>query len=225
VGASIAIRNLTHGYSSPAGDVPVLRDLELDLEAGAYAALSGPSGAGKSTLLALIGGLEAPRSGSVVVAGTELTKLAGDALARFRRETVGFVFQHFGLLGELTALENIELALALDRVPPRRRSQVAVDLLQRAGLGARADHRPGALSGGERQRVSILRAMVNRPRLVLADEPSGNLDPASARVVIEMLEDLQVQTGCTLVLVTHNPDLASRAHQHFRLENGRLAGS
>ena len=221
-GASIAVRDLTHGYSSSSGQVPVLSCLDLQLEPGAYAALSGPSGAGKSTLLALIGGLEVPRSGSVVVAGTELSKLAGDALARFRRKTVGFVFQHFGLLGELTALENIELALALDRIPARRRSELALQLLRRAGLGPRAHHRPGALSGGERQRVAIVRAMVNRPRLLLADEPAGNLDPDSARVVIKMLEDLRVETGCTLVLVTHNPELAGRAEQHFRLESGRL---
>ncbi|MDQ6773496.1 MAG: ABC transporter ATP-binding protein [Candidatus Dormibacteraeota bacterium] len=221
-GAAVSIRRLNHGYVGASGEVPVLHGVDLELEAGAYAAISGPSGAGKSTLLGLIGGLEKPRSGSIVVAGSELADLAGDALAGFRRATLGFVFQHFGLLSEFTALENVELALALAGVSTNARRNAALSLLERAGLAARAYHRPSALSGGERQRVAIVRAMANRPRLLLADEPTGNLDPAAARSVIQMLEALRAETGCTLIVVTHNAELAGRAEQVLRLESGRV---
>ena len=225
LGAAVSIRGLDHCYVGATGQVLVLHGVNLELEAGAYAAISGPSGAGKSTLLGLIGGLEKPRSGSIVVAGRELGGLAGDALAKFRRTALGFVFQHFGLLSEFTALENVEIALALAGTPAADRRPAALSLLDRAGLANRAHHRPSALSGGERQRVAIVRAMANRPQLLLADEPTGNLDPAAARGVIQMMEALRAETGCTLIVVTHNVELAGRAEQLFRLEGGRLSAA
>ena len=198
----------------------MLRGVDLEVPAGGYICLSGPSGAGKSTLLAVLGGLDPPQAGEVKVGDVDLSQLGGDDLAAYRRSTVGFVFQHFGLLETLSARENVELACTLAGVPPRERSARAQELLAAVGLTERAGHRPGELSGGESQRVAIARALANRPRLVLADEPTGNLDHDSAMRVIELLEGLQGETGCTLVLVTHNPTLAARAPQSLRLRDG-----
>jgi len=185
----------------------------------------GPSGAGKTTLLSIIGGLERPQAGSAVVHGHDLSNLDGDDLAAFRRDTVGFVFQHFGLLDALTAIENVELALTLDRADRRTRRRRANELLDAVGLGARADHRPVELSGGERQRVAIARALTNRPRLLLADEPTGNLDERAARDVIELLEAGRATVGYTLIVVTHNAVLAGRAEQRLAITDGHLAAT
>jgi putative ABC transport system ATP-binding protein len=193
--------------------VTVLADLDLDLAASGYLALMGASGTGKSTLLALIGGLDRPQRGEVTVGGHDLSAMRGGALAAFRRRTVGFIFQHFGLLDTLTATENIELAMALDGVDGER------------GLDGRADHRPSELSGGERQRVAIARALANRPRLVLADEPTGNLDMVAAAAVMDLLGSVREEHGCTLLVVTHNPLVASRADASRQLVDGRLRPS
>ena len=208
---AVAVDGLTHEYATPAGPLRVLDGLELSIAAGDYVALVGPSGAGKTTLLSLLGGLEPCQSGTVIVEGNDLHDLDGDRLAAFRRDTVGFVFQHFGLLDALTARENIELAMALDRTPRRPGVDRALDLLRQVGLADRAEHRPLHLSGGERQRVAIARALANNPRLLLADEPTGNLDEASAVSVIEVLEQRRRDHELTLIVVTHNPVLASRA--------------
>jgi putative ABC transport system ATP-binding protein len=210
-GVSVSARALSHTYRSPAGPLPVLDSVDLDIPAGRYCTLQGPSGSGKTTLLALLGGLERLQSGSLRIGDVDLSTLAGDDLAAYRRSTVGFVFQHFGLLETLTALENVEAAAMLAGMRPRVRRALGRDLLASVGLAERADHRPGQLSGGERQRVAMARALVNRPRLLLADEPTGNLDDESSLRVIELLERLHDQTGTTLVVVTHDGDLAARA--------------
>jgi putative ABC transport system ATP-binding protein len=204
------------------GRVTVLDDLDLDLRAGGYLALMGASGAGKSTALALIGGLDRAQRGQVVVGGRDLGRLAGDALAAYRRRTIGFVFQHFGLLDTLTALENVELAMALDGIRKAERRARGRRLLDAVRLGGRGDHRPSELSGGERQRVAIARALANRPRLLLADEPTGNLDATAAGLVLDLLDSLRTTHGCSLLVVTHNPLVARRADESCELVDGRL---
>jgi putative ABC transport system ATP-binding protein len=210
-GVTVEVCSLCHRYRSPAGTLSVLEALALWVPAGGHLAVTGPSGSGKSTLLAVLGGLEPPQSGSVKVGGTDLFGLHGGDLAAYRRSTVGFVFQHFGLLDTLTALENVELAASLGGGRARRRRQRARELLAAVGLQDRAGHRPTQLSGGERQRVALARAMVGEPRLLLADEPTGNLDEESAATVVDLIESLHRDAGCTLVVVTHDRRLAARA--------------
>jgi putative ABC transport system ATP-binding protein len=195
----------------------------MDVPAGGYAAVTGVSGAGKSTLLSILGGLEPVQEGTVLVGGEDVSALRGSDLARFRRTRVGFVFQDFGLLTMLTARENVEMSLTLTGVPRRERRAHADRLLGEVGLSARATHRPPKLSGGELQRVAIARALANRPAVLLADEPTGNLDEDSAARVMELLERLRNDYGCTLVVVTHNLELAARADQRLRLSRGQLA--
>ena len=221
-GAPISVVGLTHRYGSGAAAVGVLDDLALDVEPCGYVAVTGASGAGKSTLLAVLGGLEAPQSGSVVVDGHDLHRLPRNGLADYRRETVGFVFQHFGLLDTLTAAENVALAPTLAGATARAARRRSTELLDAVGLADRADHRPATLSGGERQRVAMARALANEPRLVLADEPTGNLDDESTVVVVELLESLPHHHGCTLVVVTHDHRLAARARHRYHLAGGRL---
>jgi putative ABC transport system ATP-binding protein len=221
LGSAIRLHRVNHWYRSGRSQVQALADIDLDIPAGGYIALTGPSGAGKSTLLSLIGGLERPQLGTLMVGQHNLRDLHADALAEYRRSTIGFVFQHFGLLDLLSARENIELAASLS-APSRRRRQLAMNLLGEVGLLDRADHRPGQLSGGERQRVAIARALVNVPGLILADEPTGNLDAASAMRVLDLLERVHTERGCTLLVVTHNEAVAQRADQRYRLDGGRL---
>ena len=217
------VRGLAHTYPTREGPLLVLQDVSLAVERGGYVSLMGSSGSGKSTLLAVLGGLEKPQSGQVFVAGTDLHALARDDLAEFRRKTVGFVFQHFGLLDALTAQENVELALVFSGVPAGARHRKAKELLGDVGLAARVNHRPHALSGGERQRVAIARAIANGPDLILADEPTGNLDIAAAESVARLLGSLRHERGCTLLVVTHNPAMAAHADTHYALKAGRLA--
>ena len=224
-GVSLDVRELRHGYRSQAGQLRVLDGVDLSVAANGYAVVTGPSGTGKTTLLAILGGLERAQAGRVEVGGRDIAGLAGDDLAAYRRTTVGFVFQHFGLLDALTAAENVELAATLSGLSPRQRRARATEVLESLGLAARSRHRPAELSGGERQRVAIARALVNRPRLLLADEPTGNLDDDSAVMVITLLEELRRQQGCTLVVVTHDRALASRADQRFRIDEGRVSAA
>jgi putative ABC transport system ATP-binding protein len=224
-GVAVRARGLGHSYPAAQGSISVLDDIDLEIGAGDYVALSGPSGAGKSTLLSVLGGLERPVRGSVAVGDVEVTRLSGDGLASYRRETVGFVFQHFGLLETLSAQENVELACALAGMSPSLRRSRACDLLEAVDLGMRSSHRPGRLSAGERQRVAIARALANRPRLVLADEPTGNLDEDSALRVMALLEEVREQRGYTLLVVTHNRAIAGRAGARLALRNGRLSAS
>ena len=220
LGSAIHLHGVTHWYRSGRSRVEALHEVELAIPAGGYVAVTGPSGAGKSTLLSLIGGLERPQSGTLTVGQHNLRALRVDELAAYRRTTIGFVFQHFGLLDLLSARENIELAASLSASPNRQPQ--ARDLLDEVGLLDRAEHRPGQLSGGERQRVAIARALVNDPSLILADEPTGNLDADSAMRVLDLLERVHTERGCTLLVVTHNEAVAQRAEQRYRMDAGRL---
>ena len=220
--AAVQVEFLRHTYARRGSEVEVLRGVTFEVEQGGYASLMGPSGSGKTTLLSLIGGLEHPQSGRVTVGGHDLSALAGDRLAQFRRSSVGFVFQHFGLLDALTALENLELTLTFSGVSRPERRRRAVELLEQVGLADRISHRPFELSGGERQRVAIARALSNRPQLILADEPTGNLDDDTATAVIGLLESLPFEHGCTLIVVTHNRSLATRAGLRLALVSGKV---
>ncbi|MGH9023462.1 MAG: ABC transporter ATP-binding protein [Acidimicrobiia bacterium] len=219
------MRSLVHRYEAKNAPVAVLEGLDLDLDPGEFVALSGPSGAGKSTLLALLGGLQRPQGGVLMVAGLDLASLAARQLAYYRRSTVGFVFQHFGLLEALTARENVELALNLAGCPRSKRRSEAGALLDSVGLADRATHRPGALSGGERQRVAIARALAGGPRLLLADEPTGSLDSSAADTVLDLLEALSREHGCTLLVVTHQREVAARAGRRLVLDGGQVTAA
>jgi putative ABC transport system ATP-binding protein len=221
----IAVRDLHHEYRVDGRPLVVLDGIDATVAPGELVAVTGRSGTGKTTLLSILGGLERPQSGTVRVGDTDLATLSGNALADYRRTTVGFVFQDFGLLGSLTAAENIELALAFASVRGAARARRARELLDAVGLADRAGHRPPALSGGECQRVAIARALANRPHLVLADEPTGNLDDESAALVLDLLTALPEEHACTVVVVTHNPIVAARADRVLRLERGRLVAS
>jgi len=219
-GVPIRARGLVHGYGRGARTVPVLRGVDLDIAAGSHVALQGPSGAGKSTLLSLLGGLEPPRGGELHVGDVDVRGLRRGELADYRRSVVGFVFQHFGLVEVLTARENLMLAMSLSGVPPRHRRRRADEMLAAVGLAHRADHRPNQLSGGEQQRVAIARALSNQPRLLLADEPTGNLDEEATERVLELLDRVVVERGCTLVVVTHNAHVARWAGVRLHLRDG-----
>ncbi len=203
--------------------VHALRDVTLSIGAGEYVAVMGPSGSGKSTLLSLLGGLDRPTEGSYRFEGREVASLPDDELSRLRRERIGFVFQSFHLVPRMTALENVALPLLLAGVAPRERLARAAEGLGAVGLGARSDHRPDQLSGGEKQRVCLARAVVTRPGLVLADEPTGNLDSASGSEIVALLERLH-EGGITLLVVTHDPGIGARAPRKVRLADGRVVG-
>lgn len=198
-----------------------LDDVDLDIMAGEYVAIIGPSGSGKSTLLNAIGLLDKLTDGSYLLEGTDVTHFSDDDLARTRREKIGFVFQFFHLVPRLTAAQNVELPLTLSDVDPDERRERVREVLQAYGLADRAHHRPNQLSGGQRQRVAIARATVTRPQVILADEPTGNLDRASGHDVVEILEDLN-RRGMTLLVVTHDPDLSARAARQIRMVDGKI---
>jgi len=213
--ALIQIDRLVRAY----GALRALDQLDLRIAEGEFVAVTGPSGSGKTTLLNILAGLDRPTSGRVVVDGAELGGLGAPGLALYRRQTVGLVFQQFHLIPYLTAVENVMLAQYLHSMTDRPEAEAA---LRAVGLGARLAHLPRELSGGEQQRVCIARALINRPKIVLADEPTGNLDGVNEAVVMGLLEDLH-RRGHTLVLVTHDPTIAARATREIRLEHGRLA--
>jgi putative ABC transport system ATP-binding protein len=211
--------SLTQSYLSGGRELTVLRDITFALEPGAFLAIVGPSGSGKSTLLGLLAGLDRPRQGRVWLDGEDLGLLSEDQRARVRADKVGFVFQSFHLISTLTARENVQVPLELKGQDPGRRAE---ELLERVGLGDRGHHYPAQLSGGEQQRVAVARAFSHRPRLLFADEPTGNLDAATGAKVIELLTELNRETGTTLVLVTHDPELAARARRVIRLRDGAM---
>jgi ABC-type lipoprotein export system ATPase subunit len=222
-GVLVDARGVVHRYRTPGADeLTVLADLDLTVGAGERVAILGRSGVGKSTLLSLLGGLEPPTAGQVVVGDVDVATLRGDALAEYRRSTVGFVFQHFGLLDSLNARENVEVAMSVGGVKPVTRRARAAELLERVGLAERALHRPGELSGGERQRVAIARALANAPRLVLADEPSGNLDSESTERVLDLLDALAEEHGFTFVVATHDAAVTARVARVVRLRDGAV---
>ncbi len=222
-GVAIAARGLEFGYETPGGRLRVLDGLDFDIAPGSVVAITGASGSGKTTLLSVLGGLDRAQSGSVTVGGVDLAHLHRDEMAKYRRDVVGFVFQDFGLLGQLTALENVELALTFGRGARRKRRDRARQLLVAVGLADRLNHRPNALSGGEKQRVAIARALANEPMLVLADEPTGNLDAASTQTVLDLLVRVPAEHGCTVVVVTHDDQVAARADHRLHLVDGRVS--
>jgi len=216
----VDIKNLYLSLVGGAGLVNILRGVDLAVSDGETISILGPSGAGKTTLLMALSGLERPTSGSVRVAGIELTGLDEDGLARFRRAHIGIVFQSFHLVPSMTAQENV--ALPLEFAGVENAYSLAMTALEETGLGARLKHFPGELSGGEQQRVALARAFVARPSLLLADEPTGNLDRETGRMVMDLLFDMQREHGTTLVLVTHDEALASRCHRSVYMLDGQL---
>ncbi|HMC54851.1 MAG TPA: ABC transporter ATP-binding protein [Gemmatimonadaceae bacterium] len=216
----LSAANLTKEYQSGDHRLTVLRDVSFSIEQGDFVAIVGPSGSGKTTLLGLLAGLDTPSRGTVALDGTDITRLDEDARARLRGEKVGFVFQSFQLIPTLTALENVQVPLELRG--ENNATERARDVLQRVGLGDRLDHYPTQLSGGEQQRVAIARAFANRPRILFADEPTGNLDSDTGNRIVELLESLNRESGSTVVLVTHDLGLARRARRVIRLSDGSV---
>jgi putative ABC transport system ATP-binding protein len=205
----IETRDLTRTYTMGATDVVALDKVSVTIEAGEFVALQGTSGSGKSTLLNLIGALDRPTSGEITFDGRAIAPLTSRELARYRRESVGMIFQNFNLVTTMTAAENVALSLAFNSVRGRERERRTRELLERVGLGERLTHRPTELSGGEQQRVAIARALANRPRVLLADEPTGNLDSVRARELLTLMREMVAGEGLTIVMVTHDRELAA----------------
>ena len=217
----IAARNLTFEVGGSAGRVNILKGVSVEIGEGEAVGIIGPSGSGKTSLLMLLAGLERATSGELTVAGRDLAVLSEDTLARFRREEVGIVFQSFHLVPTMTALENV--AMPLEFAGDANAFTRAEAALTSVGLGHRLTHYPGQLSGGEQQRVAVARAFVAHPRLILADEPTGNLDRATGLAVMDLLFDLRAKFGTTLILITHDPALAARCERQIRIEDGLIA--
>ena len=217
----IHARDLRKTYHVGDQVVHALDGLDLDIRANEYVALMGPSGSGKSTLMNMLGCLDSPTSGSYILNGQDVSRLADDALADIRNREIGFVFQTFNLLPRYTALENVALPMVYAGMGKAERLARAQEVRDQVGLGDRMDHRPNELSGGQRQRVAVGRALVMRPSIILADEPTGNLDTATSQEVMELFGDIQ-KAGNTVILVTHEEDIAAYAHRTVRLRDGRV---
>jgi len=219
---AISVRGVDKSYRDAARKVEVLRGVDLEVDAGERLAIVGPSGSGKSTLLHLLGGLDRPDAGEIVVGERSLSRLSAAELAAFRNRTIGFVFQFQQLLADFTALENVLIPGRIAGLPAPELAERARILLNQVGMEGREDHFPSQLSGGEQQRVALCRALLLDPALLLADEPTGSLDPESGAAVVELLETLQSGRGMTAIVVTHNPVLARRCDRILRLEGGVL---
>ncbi|MBN2206199.1 MAG: ABC transporter ATP-binding protein [Candidatus Aminicenantes bacterium] len=220
---AVDVRGLSKTYRLGRVEIPALRDVSFRIAPGTFAAVTGASGSGKSTLLNLVGGLDTPSAGTIAVRGKALAGLDRDGLSRFRRSGVGMVFQSFNLLPARTAHENVAFPLIFSGVAKAERRDRAAALLEQVGLSGRSRHRPAELSGGEQQRVAIARALVNRPPLILADEPTGNLDSGTAREIVGLLAELNRSRGLTILMVTHEAALAREfAHIVIRLRDGRV---
>ncbi len=217
----IVAEGLEKSYTSGGRPLPVLRAIDLQIEADSFVSVVGPSGSGKTTLLGLLAGLDEPSGGRVVLDGREIFEMSEDGRAEFRAQNVGFVFQTFHLLPTLTALENVLVPLELRGAGASARKRAA-HLLDRVGLAGRVDHYPAQLSGGEQQRVALARAFANEPKILFADEPTGNLDQETGAAIVEILEELNREASTTLVLVTHDLDLAERAHRVVALSDGQI---
>lgn len=221
--ALIDIRNLQKSFVTAGGVIEVLRGINLQICAGERVAVVGTSGAGKTTLMHTIGGLDQPSTGEIRFAGKNIFTLRGEELDAFRNRTIGFIFQFHQLLPEFTALENVMLPLLIGRVDRAQAARQATALLEEVGLRQRLTHKPGALSGGEQQRVAIARALVRQPRLLLADEPTGNLDSRTSDEILALLNQMHQTRGLTMVIVTHNQALAASLDRVLRIEDGCLA--
>jgi putative ABC transport system ATP-binding protein len=219
-----SLQNVTKTYGNGAAPVHALRDVDLAIGDGEIVAIAGPSGSGKTTLLQLLGALDRPTSGEVAFEGRELGTLGDGELTRLRLEAIGFVFQQFNLIPTLTAAQNVEAALAPRGLDGQDRVERVRAALESVGLAHRHDHLPSQLSGGEQQRVAIARAVANSPRVLLADEPTGNLDSATGREIIELLAAFAHEGGQTVVIVTHDLELASRAGRVVRMQDGQIVG-
>lgn len=220
-GPAIRTDNVSRHYTLRAATIRALDGVSLDVQSGDFVALLGTSGSGKSTLLNLIAGLDHPTSGSITVQGRELSSMTSEDLARYRRHTVGMVFQAFNLIPTMTLLENVELPMRFAEVERADRVGRARAALEQVGIAHRADHRPTEVSGGEQQRAALARALVNRPAMLLADEPTGNLDSQTAAKVLDLLAEL-VADGLTLLVITHDPAVAERAHRTVAIHDGKL---
>ena len=216
----LQVEHLTKTYTTAAGSLTVLRNITFALEQGASCSILGPSGSGKTTLLGLAAGLDLPTSGSVQLNGTDLSGIGEDDRARLRNKLVGFVFQNFQLIPTLTALENVTVPMELRG--DRHARALGLDILRRVGLAERSDHYPAQLSGGEQQRVALARAFINRPKVLFADEPTGNLDAETSEKVIDVMLELNRHAGTALVLVTHDPDVAQVTEKTIRLRSGEM---
>jgi putative ABC transport system ATP-binding protein len=219
--ALIELRDLGRVYQTGDTEFAALRDVNLDIDEGDFVAITGSSGSGKSTLMNVLGCLDSPSRGSYVLGGRDVAKLSRVELAQVRNEFIGFVFQNFNLLSRTTAAENVELPLIYARVPPAERHRRSKEALERVGLGHRAGHTPSQLSGGQQQRVAIARALVTRPPLILADEPTGNLDSATSIEIMKLLTELN-GAGMTIAFVTHEPDIAAYAGRKLLLKDGAV---
>ena len=220
---AVRTENVTRHYPMGEGLIRAVDGVSLTIEPGEFVALLGQSGSGKSTLLNLIAGLDRPTSGSVLVSGRDLAKMSSEELACYRRNDVGMVFQSFHLIPSMTITENVELPMRFAEVERAERGQRSREALERVGLGKRLDHRPSQLSGGEQQRVSLARALANRPRLLLADEPTGNLDSRTGEDILNLIRDLSLSLGMTVIMVTHERAIAERfAQRSVFLADGKL---
>jgi lipoprotein-releasing system ATP-binding protein len=218
----VEIRSLTKDYFLDAKRIPVLRGIDLRIEAGEMLSLIGPSGVGKSTFLHVLGTLDEPTAGNVIFEGTDVFRLTDNALADFRNRSIGFVFQSHYLLPEFSALQNAMMPSLINRAERSEAEARAAGLLELVGLGQRLNHKPGELSGGEQQRVALARALVMHPKLLLADEPTGNLDPETGQGIHALLSDLNQKLGITCLVVTHNAELARNMRRKLRLREGQL---
>lgn len=218
----IIISNLTKIYREGVEEIKALDSVNLTIQRGEFTAVVGPSGSGKTTLLNLIGGLDTPTSGTIVVDDMEITKLSSNNLINFRRDHVGFVFQAYNLIPVLTAKENVMFVMDLQGVPTRKSSERAIELLKHVGLGDRINTRPNKLSGGQQQRVAVARALASKPKFILADEPTANLDGISAETLLEIMEKLNREENTTFIFSTHDPRVMQKARRIITLEDGKI---
>ncbi|WP_429843816.1 ABC transporter ATP-binding protein [Brevibacillus sp. FIR094] len=218
----LTVTDVNHSYGTGKIKVPVLYDINLHINKGEFVALCGSSGSGKSTLLNLLAGLTKPEEGSVTVSGAQISSYSENELCMFRRKNMGFIFQSYNLLPNLTALENVELPLIFAGESTKKRRAKATEILHRVGLEGRIDHRPNELSGGQQQRVSIARALVNQPGIILADEPTGNLDSKTEQEILLLMREMNKENGTTFIIVTHEQEVAEQSDRVIYLQDGRV---
>ncbi len=223
-GLAIRLRNLTKVYEVGETEIRALNGVDLDIATGEFVSIMGPSGSGKSTLLNIVGCIDTPTSGSLQIMGQEVSKLGERELTRIRLEEIGFIFQQFYLIPTLNAVENVELPLKEARMPRHQRRKKVTDLLAMVGLAKRLNHFPSQLSGGEQQRVAIARALANDPDILLADEPTGEVDSRTSDVILGIMEDLVRERGLTMVVVSHDPSVANRAPRRLNMVDGSIVG-